>query len=53
MMLPNGKRADLGSKLEEYTLNPSHFEGRHKARVFESALGITLSNADLLRRVLL
>ena len=53
MRLPNGKRADLGTKLEEYTLNPQHFEGRHKARVFEAALGITVSNADVLRRGLL
>jgi hypothetical protein len=44
MKLPNGERADLGSKIEDYVLNPSHWEGRHKARVFESMLGITLSD---------
>lgn len=49
MGLPNGHRAELGTKLEDYVLNPAHGEGRHKARVFESALGITLTNADLLR----
>lgn len=53
MKLPNGERADLGTKLEEYTLNPAHFEGRHKARVFESTVGVTLANADVLRRALL
>jgi len=53
MGLPNGHRADLGTKLEDYVLNPVHGEGRHKARVFESALGITLANAHLLREALL
>lgn len=49
MKLPNGHRCDLGTKLEDYSLNPLHREGRHKARVFEAALGITLANADVLR----
>lgn len=53
MRLPNGERADLGRKLEEYALSPLHLEGRHKARVFESALGITLANSNALRRALL
>jgi len=44
MKLPNGDRADLGSKIEDYVLNPRHWEGRHKARVFESVLGITPAN---------
>lgn len=52
MELPNGERADLGTKLEDYTLNPLHRDGRHKARVFESALGITLENAEVLRAAL-
>ena len=49
MKLPNGERCDLSSKLEEYCLNPLHPEGRHKARVFESVLGITLANAEVLQ----
>jgi len=53
MKLPNGERADLGTKLEEYVLNPSHWEGRHKARVFEATLGITLTNQELLRKAIL
>lgn len=53
MKLPNGERADLGTKIEEYVLNPSHWEGRHKARVFESVLGITLSNRNVLRQAIL
>ena len=53
MQLPNGDRADLGTKLEDYVLNPRHREGRHKARLFESALGITLADASVLRRAIL
>ena len=53
MMLPNGDRADLGTKLVDYVLNPRHREGRHKARVFESVLGITLANEDVLRQAIL
>jgi len=53
MKLPNGERADLGTKLEEYPLNPLHRHGQHKVRVFESALGITLANKDVLARALL
>jgi hypothetical protein len=53
MKLPNGARADLGTKLEDYTLNPRHEEGRHKARVFESVLGITLANRKILRDAIL
>ena len=48
MRLPNGQRCDLGTKLEDYSLNPRHREGRHKARVFASALGITQADADVL-----
>jgi len=50
--LPNGQQADLGAKIEEYVLNPLHREGKHKARVFDSLLGITLANADVLREAL-
>ena len=53
MKLPNATRVDLGTKIEDYSLNPRHREGRHKARVFASALGITLENADVLRRAVL
>jgi hypothetical protein len=53
MKLPNGERADLGSKIEDYVLNPSHWEGRHKARVFESMLGITRNNQQVLREGIL
>ena len=32
------------AKLTEYALNPEHPVGKHKAKVFESALGYTLDN---------
>jgi len=50
--LPNGERADLGTKVEDYSLNPHHPRGRHKARVFRSALGMTLADAQVLRAAL-
>ncbi len=53
MKLPNGERGDLGRKIEDYVSNPGHREGRHKARVFESVLGITLDNPEILRRAIL
>jgi len=53
MKIPNGGRAVLGTKLEDYSLNPLHRHGQHKARVFESALGITLANKEALRQALL
>ena len=53
MKLPNGDHADLGTKIEDYVLNPRHWEGRHKARVFESVLGITLANLEVLRQAIL
>lgn len=53
MKIPNGGRADLSTKLEDYSLNPLHRDGRHKARVFASVLGITLENRQILRDALL
>ncbi len=52
--LPNPARAvvDL-AKLTDYCLNPLHAHGRHKARVFASALGITRRDVDRLRGALL
>lgn len=52
--LPNGALAVVEiEKLREYSLNPLHSRGRHKARVFQSALGFTLADADWLREQLL
>jgi hypothetical protein len=53
MKLPNGEHPDLGTKLEDYSLNPFHRHGQHKARVFESALGITLASKEVLAQALL
>jgi hypothetical protein len=41
------------AKLMDYCLNPSHEEGKHKARVFLSALGLRRGDAAVLRRRLL
>jgi len=53
MKLPNGDRAVVDiRKLQEYCLNPYHFRGRNKARVFAS-VGIAMSDAETLRSALL
>ncbi|MDX2076396.1 MAG: hypothetical protein SFZ02_08180 [bacterium] len=39
-------------KLSEYALNPEHDEGKHKARVFKSALGLTQNDAPFLQKVI-
>lgn len=50
MKLPNPDQALIPfEKLEGYSLNPNHAEGRHKAVVFQSALGIGLEEAEELR----
>ena len=50
MRVPNAERAiaDI-RKLRDYCLSLSHPTGRHKARVFASALGMTSADAELLR----
>jgi hypothetical protein len=52
--LPNADQAvvDL-DKLRGYCLNPAHPRGRHKARVFAAALGITAREAAWLRMAFL
>lgn len=52
MKLPNGHQADLGNKIEDYCLNFNHQKGKHKAILFRSKLGITLENADLLKKAI-
>src|SRR5580658_6129083 len=41
------------SKLRDYCLNPYHPRGRHKARVFLSALGLGQTDAEFLRTALI
>lgn len=53
MKLPNGHSAIIEMvKLSDYVLSPVHPAGRHKARVFQSALGLTLTDAEELRDML-
>jgi hypothetical protein len=53
MKLPNGEFAIIPmEKLTDYCLNPNHSSGKHKARVFALALGITAENADDLRELI-
>jgi hypothetical protein len=54
MKLPGAERAVVDmAKVRGYCLNPNHPRGRHKARVFAAALGLTAAHADLLREALL
>jgi len=54
MKLPNAERAvaDI-EKLRDYSLNLEHDKGKHKARVFRSALGFTQADAERLRQMVL
>jgi hypothetical protein len=40
-------------KLRDYCLSPEHPRGRHKAKVFASALGLTAEDSEELRQDLL
>ncbi|TBR57826.1 hypothetical protein B4U84_17820 [Westiellopsis prolifica IICB1] len=40
-------------KLRDYCLNLEHNDGKHKARLFSSILGMTADNAEELRQILL
>jgi Domain of unknown function (DUF4926) len=40
-------------KLSGYCLNFDHDDGKHKARLFRSILGMTADNAEELRKILL
>jgi hypothetical protein len=54
MRLLGAERAIVDiAKLREYCLNPQHPRGRHKARVFASALNLHQSDAEFLRTQLL
>lgn len=47
--LPNGDRAVIDErKILEYCLSPEHDEGKHKARLFRTLLGLTLDDAPRL-----
>lgn len=54
MILPSANRATVDiRKLRDYCLNPLHDEGKHKARLFAAALGMTAADAQGLRTALL
>lgn len=54
MKLPNYAKAFIDiKKLQNYALNPNHKKGKHKARVFASALNLTIDDAEKLRDLLL
>ncbi|MFZ5905759.1 MAG: DUF6883 domain-containing protein [Chloroflexota bacterium] len=54
MKLPNAERAVVEiEKLRDYCLSSSHPRGRHKARVFVTALGITADDVEELRQAIL
>ena len=54
MKVPNAERAVVEiEKLRDDCLNPDHWRGRHKARVFLSSCGMTAEHAHNLRDVLL
>jgi hypothetical protein len=54
MKLPSPERAIVEiEKITGYCLNPEHPEGKHKARVFKSALNLDLNDASELQAALL
>jgi len=53
MKLPRGENAIVDiEKLRDYCLSTTHPDGRHKARVFRSSLGLTLDDAHDLQALL-
>jgi hypothetical protein len=53
MKLPNPEQAIIDSqKLSGYCLNSQHPDGQHKARVFQSVLGLRQENEEELRNAL-
>jgi hypothetical protein len=54
MIIPNAERAVVDiRKLRDYVLNRQHERGKHKARVFASAFGLTVDDAEAFRAYLL
>jgi hypothetical protein len=54
MKLPNAENAVVAiEKVRDYCLNSDHVRGKHKARVFLAACGLTADDAQFLREVLL
>lgn len=54
MFVPNAEKAVVDvRKLTDYCLNLEHEIGKHNARVFESALDLTVEDAEELRETLI
>ena len=54
MKLPNAENAVIDiAKLRDYSLNPNHPEGKHKARAFLEKLNMGRNDAELLRQIIL
>ena len=54
MFISNAENAIVDiRKLRDYCLNPDHKDGKHKARLFASILGMTADDAEALRQILL
>lgn len=54
MKVPNAEHAIVDiRKLRDYCLNSMHEHGKHKARLFIAALGMTADDAEELRSTLL
>jgi len=54
MLIPDVENATVDiRKLRDYCLNLEHNDGKHKARLFSSILGMTADDAQALRQILL
>ena len=54
MKLPNSEKAIVDNqKLAAYCLNLNHADGKHKARVFKSALNLDIDDVDELKDAVL
>lgn len=54
MLIPNAENAIVDiRKLRDYCLNTEHEDGKHKARLFSSILGMRADDAEQLRQILL
>jgi hypothetical protein len=54
MLIPNANNAIVDiRKLRDYCLNLEHDDGKHKARLFSSTLGMKAEDAEELRLILL
>ena len=54
MQLPNAKAAFINDlKLRDYCLNSNHHRGKHKARLFNAILGLSVDDVDILKALIL